>query len=118
MSEVNEILEELRLAGLDAEMTIQNYDDGYQRLDPGRPIWVSTVHSSKGLEFRALHVAGFDQIVKFGAQQKRLAFTAITRAKTSLDLYHEDPLPAYLQGAIDHLHPVSAPATIKKAFGS
>jgi superfamily I DNA/RNA helicase len=117
MSEVNDIVEELRLAGLEAEMTIQNYDDGYQRLDPGRPIWVSTIHSAKGLEFRALHVAGFDQVVKFGTQQKRLAFTAITRAKTSLDLYHEDPLPAYLQGAIDYLRPVSAPATIKKAFG-
>jgi hypothetical protein len=98
-------------------MTVQTQVDGIQAIADSRPIWISTIASAKGLEFRALHIAGLDLINKCGPQQKKLAFTGITRAKTSLDLYHQAALPGYLRGAIHALHPVSKPPSMGDVFG-
>jgi len=117
LAEVKEIADHLRSHGLGPELTIQTAEDGYQPLDATRPIWVSTIHSAKGLEFRALHVAGLDFISKFRGEQKRLAFTAITRAKTSLDLYYAKRLPDYITGAIDAMRPPAKPPKVGDAFG-
>src|ERR1700730_18454828 len=57
---------------------------------------VTTVHGAKGLEFRALHLLGMDRIVKFPSQ-KRMSYTAVTRCKTSLRIYHKSGLPGYLE---------------------
>lgn len=115
-AEVKELAAKLGSLGLGSEITLQTYEDGYQPLDPERHIWVSSIHGAKGLEFRALHIAGLEYVRNCGGQQKKLAFTAITRAKTRLDLYHHGALPPYLSGAIDQLKPVAKPPSLKDAF--
>lgn len=68
------------------------------RWDRGRPIVCSTVHSAKGLEFRAVHLPSFEE--NKGREQRNLAYTAVTRAKTSLDIYHEGPFAGWLEEAM------------------
>lgn len=75
---------------------LQKYDEGYDALDRQRPIVVSTMHSAKGLEYRATHLFALDHIGALDHHQ-RLAYTAVTRAKTSLSLYHDGSLEGYLE---------------------
>lgn len=64
-------------------------------------IIASTIHSAKGLEFRAVHIGGCESLLRSGREnQKRLAFTAVTRAKTSLCFYWTGSVPPYLTDAI------------------
>lgn len=64
-------------------------------------IIASTIHSAKGLEFRAVHTGGCESLSRSGREnQKRLAFTATTRAKTSLCFYWTGSVPPYLTDAI------------------
>lgn len=64
--------------------------------DPSCPIWVTTIHSAKGLEFRCVHILSAERIDRFHERARRLAFTAVTRAKTALVVYHcEDLLPFF-----------------------
>lgn len=99
------IAEELRGLGLDEFMTVQTGDEGYLPFDPLRPICVSTVHGAKGLEFQAVHFAAAEAVRSSGSSQKRLAFTAITRAKSSLSIYHDDLMPGYLNSAVASVQP-------------
>lgn len=71
-----------------------------REFDPELPIWVSTVHSSKGLEFRCVHILDADLFPKFKAYERRAAFTAVTRAKTSLSIYHNTPLHPFFASAL------------------
>lgn len=50
-------------------------------------IHVLTMHSAKGTEFRAVHLYGIEEMAKHPFNRTTLAYTAITRAKTSLDAY-------------------------------
>ena len=65
-------------------------------------IVVSSVHSAKGLEVRALHLAGADRLRGFPLE-RNLAYTAVTRAKTSLSIYYSGNLPAYFRQALADL---------------
>jgi superfamily I DNA/RNA helicase len=108
----------LRDAGFGDQLCVQDREDGYRPFDPAKPIWVSTVHSAKGLEFRALHFAGADTVVQFRAEQKRLAYTGITRAKTALTVYHEGLLPPYFDSALNAVRPAQASrVSLGAAFG-
>jgi len=82
-----------------------------------KPIWLSTIASAKGLEFRAAHIAGLDSLSRQGNAQRRIAFTAITRAKTSLSLYYENKIPGYLDSALRVVAPVKAVVTRQNIFG-
>ncbi|EAU43132.1 hypothetical protein FP2506_09821 [Fulvimarina pelagi HTCC2506] len=70
--------------------------EGYHAFDPDRPVVVSTIVGAKGLEFRAAHLLGMESLYKFGSRQKNLAFTGVTRAKTSLRIYYDKSIPGYL----------------------
>jgi superfamily I DNA/RNA helicase len=105
LSEVNAIAAILTAEGLGDELCVQNREDGYQPISPERNIWVSTVHSAKGLEFRALHFAASEFVTSFRGEQKRLAYTGVTRAKTSLVVYHDGPLPRYFDAAMNVARP-------------
>lgn len=61
---------------------------------------VTTIISAKGLEFRAVHLLGMDMISRFRDVQKNLAFTGVTRAKTSLRIYYNKSIPGYLEKGI------------------
>jgi len=73
---------------------------------PNSLVCICTVHASKGLEFRTAHFAGAEYLSSFRDKQKRMAYTAITRAKTSLTVYRVAPLPGYLEQAINDANPL------------
>ena len=118
IAEVRAISDALSARGLGSEMCVQDREDGYQQIQPERPIWLSTIHGAKGLEFRAVHFAGAEHVKSFRAEQKRLAYTGVTRAKTSLVVYHQGALPPYFDAALNSVRP-SRPgaADLGAAFG-
>lgn len=85
----------------------------------GKHIVVSTFHAAKGLEFRALHLVGADQLSSgFFTNNRRMAFTAVTRAKTSLSVYHTGDLYGYFESAINALTPFNNNApSLDDVFG-
>lgn len=95
--------------------TIQSSESGYMAFQNDRPICICTIHSAKGLEFRALHLVGADDIN--GAQNRAIAYTAVTRTKTSLRVYHEKPLISYLESAFAQFDRRTTPPTINEIFG-
>jgi len=86
-----------------------NYDD------PKR-IHVGTIHSAKGVEFRAAHLASIESVRRF-PYERNIVFTAITRAKTSLSLYHTKPLPGYLRQSLSSLEPLPPLPVTRELFG-
>ena len=74
-----------------------------------------TTHSSKGLEFRAVHIVGTDKVKKFNLQ-RNLTYTAITRAKTSLNIYSSMNLPGYLDKGLAAILPPKPKPTIDSLF--
>jgi DNA helicase IV len=62
----------------------------------GRPVVVTTVQGAKGLEFRAVHLLAADKLKRF-ARQRNLTYTAVTRAKTTLVVYHQESLSGYFE---------------------
>lgn len=85
-----------------------------QDFDPAKHIWLCTIASAKGLEFRAVHLGGLDALSRTGPAQRRLAFTAVTRAKTALTFYWDKSIPGYLDNAIRRVAP--APKKISKGM--
>ena len=113
------VAEHLAESALGNLLCHQDREEGYQQIEAGRPIWISTVHSAKGLEFRAVHFVAAEGTVRVGPAQKRLAYTAVTRAKTALSVYHENHLPTYLASAVARFRPTSDRGpNIGAAFGN
>lgn len=91
-------------------------DRGYVSLTADKPIVLSTMHSAKGLEFRAAHILAADKIPT--AASRKIAYTGVTRAKTSLVMYHEHPLPGYLDRAVAAAKDKKAsPPSLEELFG-
>ena len=82
----------------------------------GKNIIVSTFHAAKGLEFRALHLAACEELKKF-PNNRYMAFTAVTRAKTALSVYHCDDIHSYLESALDSINPPPGLPSIEQVFG-
>ncbi len=83
-----------------------------------KQVIVSTFHTAKGLEFRALHIAGCDELkTSFFKNNRRITFTAVTRAKTALSVYHCDDLYGYFDAALQLLGPAPKPPTLDEVFG-
>jgi len=81
-----------------------------------RPILVSSFHAAKGFEFRAAHLLACEELSKFSLN-RNMAYTAVTRAKTSLTLYYSKPLLGYLERAIDLVGELRPPPSIDDIFG-
>jgi superfamily I DNA/RNA helicase len=99
--------------GLGSNLTIC----GSNEFNPKAPIWISTMTAAKGLEFRCVHIAGLDYLSNMGGPQKRLAYTAVTRAKTALSLYYDQKIPGYLERALKVVLPANTAITKDKIFG-
>jgi superfamily I DNA/RNA helicase len=84
--------------------------------DPQRRIYLCTLHDVKGLEFRALHLASMQNIPMLRNVQKRVAFTSVTRAKTSLSVLYCGNIPGYLEKARAAVEPPSNPPALKDLF--
>jgi superfamily I DNA/RNA helicase len=81
-----------------------------------KQVIVSTFHAAKGLEFRALHLVGCDELRSFG-NNRRMAFTAVTRAKTALSVYHNAKIHPYFDAAIRSLEPALRKPSMNEIFG-
>lgn len=99
-----------------AALAVLQIGGDHSPFEPEKRICVATVHSAKGLEFRALHVAECNQFAG-KAYERNMAYTAITRAKTSLSLYFSEPLPGYLEKALLALKPLSDLPHVEDVFG-
>lgn len=65
----------------------------YQEFDQDSQVRVMTIHSAKGSECRAVHIIDAEL---FDDRSKELAFTAVTRAKTEVSVYHTGHLIGYM----------------------
>ncbi|KAF0221906.1 MAG: hypothetical protein FD174_237 [Geobacteraceae bacterium] len=104
IEELNEVWEEIAASPFGPMSILQKVPTN-SPFEPEKRICVCTFHSMKGLEFRALHLVGCEYLKKF-QHQRNMAYTAVTRAKTSLSIYHSDTLPGYFQGALNSLLPL------------
>jgi superfamily I DNA/RNA helicase len=95
--------------------TIQGGGDAIS-FSPKTRIAACTIHAAKGLEFRTVHLLGTEELRKF-PHQKNLAFTAVTRAKTTLSVYHTGILPGYFAAAIEVVQPPRPLPDKKQVFG-
>ncbi|PZV40059.1 RNA helicase [Mesorhizobium kowhaii] len=89
---VAKLLDASEIAG---EMQVQRAG-AYTSIDAERPVVVTTVQGAKGLEFRAVHLMAADKLKNFRTQ-KNLTYTAVTRAKTTLVVYHDAGLAGYFE---------------------
>ena len=96
--ELNAVIRLLRASPLANRCSFSDNDDSIQFSDH-RPIVVCTAHLAKGLEFTCVHILGAELVENFRDKQKKLAYTAVTRAKTSLRIYHQNTLPRSLDRA-------------------
>jgi DNA helicase IV len=89
-----------------------------QDRESDRVIFVSTVYDIKGLEFRAMHLIATEKITTARAAQKRVAFTAVTRAKTRLSVWWTKSIPPYMEQAAEAVSVSKAPPAISDLFPS
>jgi len=94
---------------------LQSADDGYVSFEADKPICVCTIHAGKGLEFRAVHLLEADNMKK-SPLNRNIAYTALTRAKTSLSVYHSKPIPGYLEKAMTVLQGPAKTAGLEELF--
>ena len=99
-------------------VTSQLSDDGHLTFADNTRICVCTLHSAKGLEFRATHLAGCEYVNKFRDRQRTMAYTGVTRAKTALTIYSENGLPQFFEGALAATAPRPAQPSIEDLFGA
>ncbi|TWC65486.1 AAA domain-containing protein [Pseudomonas sp. SJZ103] len=110
--QLKQVVEQL-LTSADLAGVVTNAMD--RDFDPTFSVWVSTVHSSKGLEFRCTHVVAADKFADFQEHERRVAFMAVTRAKTALTIYHEKPLHPFFASALAKQN--EEKISVKKIFG-
>lgn len=61
--------------------------DDYAGFGTKYSIHVLTIHAAKGTEFRAVHIYGAEELHAYPLNRRRISFTAITRAKTALNVF-------------------------------
>ena len=91
------VVEFLKAGPLASQVLVQSENSDDRTFDPAKRIVVSTLHSAKGTEFRAVHFMAADDFPRYTREK---AFTAVTRAKTALDVYHSGPMDGSLESAL------------------
>jgi superfamily I DNA and RNA helicase len=91
-------------------------DTDYISFGPNTSVCVCSVHAAKGLEFRTVHLVGAEYLPSFRDKQKRITYTAITRAKTSLTVYTTAPIPGYLEQAVYDANVLPELPTLDEVF--
>jgi superfamily I DNA/RNA helicase len=105
--DLTKVVERLKNSTFASQLVVQTSEEGYEIFDPQRNICACKLHSAKGLEFRALHILAAEGLKRF-PMQRELAFMGVTRAKTSLCIYHSAELPSFLEEALAKLTPATA----------
>jgi len=81
-------------------------------------IRVNTLHGAKGWEYQAAHIGGCEVLSRMGAVQKRLIYTGILRARTSVHIYHTGHMPGYLEAAVSSIRPPAPEPGWDQIFGA
>ena len=97
VKEIGDFLHQTKYAKLKDNILVQSDDEDDRAFDSQHRVIVSTLHSAKGTEFRSVHFVAADDFPYFTREK---AFTAITRAKTTLDVYHSQPMEGALESAL------------------
>jgi DNA helicase IV len=92
------VRDQLAASELSEEIHVQRAG-AYSSFSPDRQVVVSTTMGAKGLEFRATHILAADNLKRFAAQ-RNLTYTAVTRTKTSLSVYHQSNLSGYFEKGV------------------
>jgi superfamily I DNA and RNA helicase len=98
-AELSAVADLLGKSEVAAEIQVQRAG-AYDSIYPDRPVIVTTVQGAKGLEFRAVHMVAAEMLKRYPTQ-KNLTYTAVTRAKTSLVVYHSLGLAGYFEKGLN-----------------
>jgi DNA helicase IV len=115
-----EVMRHIDGSDIAGKVQLQHSKEGYAPLDPKKRVIALNSHNSKGLEFRSAHFLGVDALSTWPDKPKtrNLVFTALTRAKTSLDVYHSNELPYWLESAVLKVTTTpKAPSKFSDVFG-
>jgi superfamily I DNA/RNA helicase len=94
---------------------IQLRTDSTNTIEETRPIIISTMHSAKGLEFRALHLCFLEYVKKF-KKNRNICFTGVTRGKTALYIHYINELPGYFEQALANLEKPPILPSVEELF--
>ncbi len=114
-SELALVAELIAKSDIADEVQVQTSDDEYAAFEVGRRVIVVSVNGAKGLEFRAAHLLGMDFVKNFRLQRK-MCYTAVTRCKTSLSVYHHGSLPGWFENGLQACLPPPATASLDDLF--
>jgi superfamily I DNA/RNA helicase len=84
--------------------------------DPSQRIYIAHLLEIKGLEFRTIHLALMEHVHRLGQNQKRITYTAITRAKTTVSIYFTGQIPGYLEQARVSVEPPKPKPSLSELF--
>jgi superfamily I DNA/RNA helicase len=99
VEDLDAVSSRLEESTLSAEVHVQR-SGTYSTFSPERHVVVTTTIGAKGLEFRAAHILAADRMKRFPTQ-RNLTYTAVTRTKTSLSVYHNESLPGYFEKGLN-----------------
>lgn len=99
VAELIEVADLLSKSEIAAEIQVQRAG-AYVAIYPDQPVIITTVQGAKGLEFRAVHMVAADMLKRYPTQ-KNLTYTAVTRAKTTLVVYHNAGLAGYFEKGLN-----------------
>lgn len=98
-AELSEVVELLSKSEIAEDIQIQRAG-AYDVILADRPVIVTTVQGAKGLEFRAVHIVAGEMLKRYQTQ-RNLTYTAVTRAKTTLVVYHNAGLAGYFEKGLN-----------------
>ncbi len=91
--------------------------DSYVSFDNQHRVHIATMHSAKGCEFRCVHMPIAEELSGLPLP-RNVAFTAVTRAQSSLSIYHTNTLLGFFEQAVDRVaNPDRKPPRIDDLFG-
>lgn len=98
-----------------AAVTVRHSPDEHPDFTAETRVCVTSIHSAKGLEFRAVHIVDADRLQR---ESINLSFTAITRAKTAVQIHYHRTLPGFVDSAIREIQPDRPLPTVASLFGN
>ena len=103
LDDLDIVCDQLATSDISEDIHIQRAG-AYSPFSPERQVVVSTTNGAKGLEFRAVHMLAADNLKRFPTQ-RNLTYTAVTRTKTSLSVYHQENLAGYFEKGLRACEP-------------
>ncbi len=116
--DVNEIVEMLREDEFFEPLCqFQTRAERNEPLSEDKPIIVSTIAAAKGLEYRAAHFVAMEGLTTFPLNKRHnVAYTAVTRAKTTLFGYYTGQIENWLKSAFNRGQDPRPTPTLRDVF--